>query len=243
VPISGRTRLVGLIGKPVSGSLSPRMQNAAFAALGLDWVYVTLPVEPEDVEAALRGLAALGFSGANVTIPHKVAVAELCDELAGGARRAQSVNTIVVDGRRRLVGSSTDAAVLANVRSERAIVLGAGGAARPFVAMLEDTGTRVRIFSRHGDWPPDPTGADLIVNATPIVDEVPVAATRGQTVIDLPYRPDGSPTALVEASRAAGARVLDGREVLVWQGAAAFERWTGVPAPVEVMRSALGLPA
>ena len=83
--IDGGTRLVGLIGDPVSGSLSPRMQNAAFAARGLDWAYVPLPVAAERLEEALRGLVALGFAGANVTAPHKEAAARLCDEAEGDA--------------------------------------------------------------------------------------------------------------------------------------------------------------
>jgi shikimate dehydrogenase len=237
--ISGSTRLVGLLGLPVSSSLSPRMQNAAFAARGLDWAYVALPVAEEDVPAAVRGLAALGFAGANVTIPHKVAVADLCDELDPSAARAGSVNTIVVDDG-RLLGFTTDAEVLSDAPGERAVVLGNGGAARAFAAALEERGTEVRVFSRSGFWPPEPAGADLIVNATPVVDDVLVTPTRAQTLVDLPYRADGQPTALVEAAHEAGARTIDGVEVLVRQGAASFERWTGVPAPVDVMRDALG---
>jgi shikimate dehydrogenase len=215
------------------------MQNAAFAARGLDWAYVPLPVADDDVPAAVRGLAALGFAGANVTIPHKIAVADLCDELDPSAARAGSVNTIVVDDG-RLLGFTTDAEVLSDAPGERAVVLGNGGAARAFAAALEERGTEVRVFSRSGFWPPEAAGADLIVNATPVVDDVLVTPTRAQTVVDLPYRVDGQPTALVEASREAGARTIDGVEVLVRQGAASFERWTGVPAPVDVMRDALG---
>src|SRR5205814_9942986 len=104
--ISGETRLVGLLGDPVSGSLSPLMHNAAFAARGLDWTYVPLAVPAERVEAALRGVVPLGFDGANVTTPHKLAVAKLLDA------DVPSVNTLVVrDG--RVDGSSTDAAILA----------------------------------------------------------------------------------------------------------------------------------
>ena len=94
-----------------------------------------------------------------------------------------------------------------------------------------------RVFARRGDWPPETAGADLVVNATSAKDEVVVQVARGQTLVDLPY--PGSATA--EAARAAGARVLDGLEVLVAQGAASFELWTGEPAPVEVMRRAVGL--
>jgi shikimate dehydrogenase len=97
----------------------------------------------------------------------------------------------------------------------------------------------VRQFSRRGDWPPDASGCDLIVNATPVRDELLVEPQAGQTVVELAYG-DGD-TALVAAARAAGCVVIDGREALVRQGAASFERWTGVAAPVEVMRRALGL--
>ncbi|MBM3679642.1 MAG: shikimate dehydrogenase, partial [Actinobacteria bacterium] len=94
--LSGTTTLVGIIGNPVSHSLSPRMQNAAFAAAGLDWAYVPLPVCGERVGEAVRGLVALGFAGANVTIPHKGAVIAHCDEVEGIAAEADSVNTLVV---------------------------------------------------------------------------------------------------------------------------------------------------
>jgi shikimate dehydrogenase len=107
--ISGATRLVGLIGDPVAGSLSPRMQNAAFAARALDWVYVPLPVSATRLEEAVGGLVALGFAGANVTVPHKLAAAALCDEAEG-----DSVNTLVVrEG--RVLGFNTDRENLAGV--------------------------------------------------------------------------------------------------------------------------------
>lgn len=236
--IGGGTRLVGLIGKPVAGSLSPRMQNAAFAARALDWAYVPLEVEPERLEAAVRGLVALGFAGANVTIPHKVGVAALCDDLDPAAERAGSVNTLVIrDG--RVLGATTDAEVLEGLEARRAVVVGDGGAAQAFVAALRERGAEVRAFARRAEWPPDVSGADLVVHATPVRDELLFAPRPGQTVIDLAYRPDGRPTELVRAAREGGAQVVDGLEVLVRQGAASFERWTGVPAPVEVMRAAL----
>src|SRR5215210_914262 len=94
--LTAETRLVGLIGDPVSHSLSPRMQNAAFAARGLDWAYVPLRVRADRLEEAIAGLVALGFAGANVTIPHKTAVVAFCEELDEVAERAGSVNTLVV---------------------------------------------------------------------------------------------------------------------------------------------------
>ena len=131
--LTGRTRLVGLVGNPVSHSLSPRMQNAAFAARGLDWTYVALPVEEGRLEAAVRGLAALGFAGANVTAPYKAAVASLCDRLDEPAARAGSVNTLVVaDG--AVEGATTDADVLEDVEARSAAIVGAGGAAAAFAA-------------------------------------------------------------------------------------------------------------
>jgi shikimate dehydrogenase len=241
--IGGASRLVGLIGKPVAGSLSPRMQNAAFAARGLDWGYVALEVEPEGVRDAVRALVALGFAGANVTMPHKGAVAELCDELDELSRAAGAVNTLVfADG--RISGFNTDGpAVVSAVRAKgaRALVLGRGGAARVVAAALETVGAEVRLASRtDADWPPDASGATLIVNATPVRDELLVKLTGAQQVVDLAYGAGEGPTALVAAARAAGCEtVVDGVEILVRQGAASFELWTGVPAPVEVMRAAV----
>lgn len=219
--IGGGTRLVALIGHPVAHSLSPRMQNAAFAALGLDWVYVALDVPPERLEAALRGLDGLGFAGANVTAPHKLAVARLVGS------DLPSVNTLV-GGR----GYSTDTAILEEVTDLRnAAILGDGGAAAAFRHALPDA----RVYSRRGEWPPDARGLDLVVNATPVRDELLVELGPGQTLVDLPYPRSATATAAAEA----GARVLDGLDVLVAQGAAAFELWTAVPAPLDVMRAAV----
>ena len=229
--IGGGTRLVGLIGDPVSGSLSPRMQNAAFAARGLDWAYVPLPVAAEQLEDAVRGLVALGFAGANVTAPHKEAVVRLCDETED-----EAVNTLVIrDG--RILGSNTDREIVAGLSATRVCLIGAGGAAKALLSALPG---EVRAFSRGGEWPPDASGCDLIVNATPVRDELLVQPRPEQAVVDLAYNANGSETALVAAARAAGCEiVIDGYEALVRQGAASFERWTGVPAPVDVMRAAV----
>ncbi|HEV8685806.1 MAG TPA: hypothetical protein VGQ84_00890 [Gaiellaceae bacterium] len=222
--IGASTTLVALLGHPVAHSLSPRMQNAGFAARALDWAYVALDVPPERLAEAVRGLEATGFAGANVTAPHKLAVARLVET------EAPSVNTLVFrDG--RAFGGTTDAAILAGLQAERPAILGDGGAAQAFVQALP----RARVFSRRGEWPPDVRDADLVVNATSARDEVLVELGPGQTLVDLPY-PDSATAA---AARAAGAHVLDGLEVLLAQGAASFELWTGIPAPVEVMRAAV----
>jgi len=223
--ITGGTRVVALLGHPVAHSLSPRMQNAAFAARGLDWVYVALDVLPERLEEAVRGLPALGLAGANVTAPHKLAAAALVHT------DAPSVNTLVVREDGSVEGWSTDAAVLAGLPAERPVILGDGGAARAFRHALP----HARVFARRGAWPPDVEDADLVVNATPVRDEPIVSLRSTQTLVDLPY-PE---SATARAARAAGATVLDGLDVLVAQGAAAFELWTGVPAPVDVMRAAV----
>ena len=232
---SGATRLVGLLGQPVAGSLSPRMQNAAFAARALDWAYVASEVAPEGLGDAVAGLGALGFVGANVTVPHKEAVVAFCDEADGDA-----VNTLVLrDG--RVLGFNTDKEIVAGIEATRVCLIGAGGAAK---ALLPALSGDVRVFSRSGEWPPDASGRDLIVNATPVRDELLVEPRPEQAVVDLAYSADGRPTALVVAAREAGCRlVVDGLEALVRQGGASFRLWTGVEPPVEAMRAALGLKA
>ena len=194
------------------------MQNAAFAAAGLDWEYVLRDVLPEDLEAAVREV-----EYANVTAPYKLDAARILDS------ELPSVNTIV-HGR----GFSTDAAILEQVTScHKPAVVGDGGAAAAFRHALPEA----RVFSRRGEWPPEVDESELVIHATPVRDELLFVLGEGQTLVDLPY----PRTATAEAAAAAGARVLDGLEVLVAQGAASFALWTGRPAPVAVMRTALGL--
>jgi shikimate dehydrogenase len=194
------------------------MQNAAFAAAGLEWEYVLRDVLPEELEAAVREV-----EYANVTAPYKLDAARMLGS------ELPSVNTTV-----RGQGFSTDAAILEQVGQIRApAIVGAGGAAAAFRHALPEA----RVFSRRGEWPPDVGDADLVIHATPVRDEVLLELREGQTLVDLPY----PRTATAEAAATAGARVLDGLEVLVAQGAASFELWTGRPAPVGVMRQAVGL--
>jgi shikimate dehydrogenase len=222
---------VALLGHPVAHSRSPQMQNAAFAAAGLDdWEYVALDVL--DVVDAVDDLRAQGFAGANVTIPHKQAVVAACDEAEGDA-----VNTLVFrDG--RVLGFNTDKDIVAGIAAERVCMIGAGGAARALVSGLPG---EIRWFSRRESWPPDANGCDLIVNATPVRDELLVVPMAGQTVVDLAYGTEE--TALVRAARDAGCAVVDGLEALVRQGAASFTIWTGRAAPVDEMRRAVRFPA
>jgi shikimate dehydrogenase len=194
------------------------MQNAAFAAAGLDWEYVLRDVQPEKLESVMREA-----EYANVTAPYKLDAARILDS------ELPSVNTIV-----RGRGFSTDAAILEQVTGcYKPAIVGDGGAAAAFRLALPGA----RVFARRGEWPPDVRDADLVIHATPVRDEVLFELRPGQTLVDLPY----PRTATAEAAAAAGARVLDGHEVLVAQGAASFRLWTGVAAPVDAMRRAVGL--
>ena len=155
--IDGKTQLIGLIGWPVSHSFSPAMHNAALAALGLNWIYVPLPVHPANIAGALRGLPALGFRGVNVTVPHKQAVMPFLHEISPAARAIGAVNTILVDQENgRLSGSNTDwrgfladlAALEVELDGRACLVLGAGGSARGIVYGLNQAQGRVVIMAR-----------------------------------------------------------------------------------------------
>lgn len=158
--IGGSTRLVGVLGWPIAHTLSPRMQNAAFAALGLDFVYVPLPVSPERLPDAVIGLAALGFAGANVTIPHKSGVLPFLAEMSPIVRALGAANTLVIRDGGSLYGDNTDAhGFMADLRAHgvvvgpetRALVLGAGGAARSVVYALAESGAAVTVANRTAD--------------------------------------------------------------------------------------------
>lgn len=280
-PIDGHTQLVGLIGWPVAHSLSPAMHNAAFAALGLNWRYVPLPVPPDALKAAVEGLAALGFRGANVTVPHKEAVLPLLHARSPGVEATGAANTLVVEEEEalHLRGHNTDGqgALDAlrrggfNPADRRAVVVGAGGAARAVVHSLLTAGVQeIVVLNRTAergcrllaDLAPEASethalelrppalveaarAADLLVNATPVgmwprtdasIWPTGVPLPAHLTVFDLVYVP--RETRLLAQARAAGAGPIGGLDMLVSQGARAFELWTGESAPVEVMRAA-----
>nr|HID13972.1 shikimate dehydrogenase [Anaerolineae bacterium] len=303
-PIDGHTQLVGLIGWPVEHSLSPAMHNAAFDALGLNWRYVPLPVPPGQVEAAVKGLAALGFRGSNVTVPHKQAVMPVVGSLGPNARALGAVNTLVIEQSENsavvISGRNTDAQGFVGALREggfdpegrSTVVVGAGGAARAVVfgllwsgigevvvlnrtlaraqALVSDLGLLLRPLPDTGrgasPFPRREGGrgvrlralplmpealiesaraADLLVNATTVgmwphvdgsvwPDTVPIPAHL--TVFDLVYNP--LETRLLRQARESGARAIGGLEMLVRQGALAFEIWTGETAPVKLMQAA-----
>lgn len=238
------------------------MQNAAFHSLGMDWTYELLDVPPGGLGDAVRSLRLRDVAGANVTIPYKQSVMEQLDAIDPEAMRARAVNTIVKSAE-RLEGSNTDVAgiraaldqVGLEPRGANAVILGAGGSARAAAVALE--GAHLWFATRHpGDvdvpgkviaWD-DPVlprltrSADLLLNATPVgrAEEMPLhprALPRSGAVIDLVYVRGGTP--LVRKARSLGLRTADGWAVLLAQGAAAFEKWTGRPAPVDAMRETL----
>ena len=239
------------------------MHRAAFAATGLtEWSYELVDVPPDKLQRAVDDLRDQRFAGANVTIPHKVAVMPLLDGLEGEAEAASAVNTIRREGR-RLLGSNTDVAgiraALAEVgldpRGCGAVILGAGGSARAAATALEGAdltfvarqparaaGLPGKVIAWADEaWRDAARGADLLLNATPVgrLGEMPLEAAQlpaAGAVIDLVYSTGGTP--LVQAARARGLRTADGWTVLIAQGAAAFELWTGRKAPVAVMREA-----
>ena len=277
--INANTRLCGVIGNPVSHTLSPAMQNAAMAQLGLDYAYLAFQVKATQLGAAMQGMKALGIRGLNVTIPHKVAVLPFLDELDPLAQNIGAVNTIV-NHNGKLKGYNTDAAGFLQSltatgfapQGKRVVLLGAGGAARAMCFALAQNGAVLTILNRksgleqasalaqslnrsfklevaaleldEANLKTALARADVLVNATslgmsPRVTETPVPARllkAGLTVFDVVYTP--LETQLLREARGQGCSVISGLEMLVRQGALAFELWTGQQAPLDIMRQA-----
>lgn len=258
--------LLGVAGWPVGHSRSPAMQNAALTALGLDWLYVPLPLPPERFHEAVPALPASGFRGINVTVPHKQAAFALATDRSDAAEAIGAANTLTFHSGGAIHAENTDAggfidALGESVRGRRALVLGAGGSARAVVWALGDAGAaEVAVYNRTTERARDlaatlgakhvvrPEAADLMVNCTtvgldPAISPQDAAEAVGvdgleppETFADLVYG-DG-PTALERWAGEGGSRTVGGLEVLVHQGARSLEGWTGKPAPLEVMRAA-----
>lgn len=275
--VSGGTRVLALLGQPVRHSASPSMQNAAFAAAGVDGVYVALDCGAEEMAGLLRGIARAG-GGGNVTLPHKERAAGLVDDASDAVRRTGACNTFWGDAEGRIHGDNTDVegfrramdAFLGwSFTGRRALLLGAGGAARAVLLALVESGAqevvllnrtaeraravarriggeRARVVTTLSDI--EEQNFDLVVNATRLgldpADPSPVDLARlgrVRAAMDLVYAPE--PTAFLRQAASLGIRGTDGQEMLVHQGAVAFERWWGREAPVAVMREALRAPA
>jgi shikimate dehydrogenase len=262
--ITGKTRLFLLLGRPVAHSLSPAMQNAAFRVLGLDAVYAAVDCAPEATAALARSVAAAG-GGGNATVPHKLDLAAALDLPSDRVRRLGSANAFWGnDG--KLVGENTDIdgvlealKTLSALDHKRWLVLGTGGSTRAVIGAAAQLGAQVAIRSREagrgaalqvwastlGVQGAEPGDCELVINATPLgltaADPLPIVPTevpKAVAALDLVYAKGETPW--VRACRARGLTAGDGREMLVAQGAAAFEKWfPKLRAPREVMRAAV----
>jgi shikimate dehydrogenase len=267
--ISGKTEIVGIFGYPIEHTLSPRMHNAAFRELGLNRIYVAYRVSPEDLPEAVRSIKALNMRGVNITIPHKERVIPLLDRVDKEAAFIGAVNTIVhsdgvltgynTDGR-GFISSLSEAGITPD--DKYICVIGAGGAARAISYYLSEKAGRVALYDidlqkarrlvsdlgsiRKNVYLLDDIGEigkpDMIINATPLGlkpdDPLPLkpdVITGNMVVCDLVYRK----TALLKEAEKRGASILDGSGMLLWQGVLAFELWTGIKPPHEIMRKLL----
>jgi shikimate dehydrogenase len=258
------TRTAAVFGWPIEHSKSPEMMNAAFAAAGIDATMIAVGVPPERFPAAVAELRAGPMLGASVTIPHKIQAHQLCDERGAAAIATGAVNCLSLDGA-RLVGHNTDAPGFVDAlreagfepRGTRVVIIGAGGSARAVSFGLSEAGAHFEVFSRSpptwtpprafADLGPSLARADLVVDCTPagidpaidaeLAATLPLASLSGPAwVVTLAYHRQ---TLVLERARELGHSTLDGRGMLVHQGARAFEIWTGRPAPIAVMRRAL----
>jgi shikimate dehydrogenase len=275
--ISGKTQVCGVIGDPIEHTMSPVMHNTAFSALGLDYVYVAFQVKSEELAGAIEGMRALNIRGLNVTIPHKVSIIPLLDNLDPLAEKIGAVNTIV-NKNGVLTGYNTDASGFLQAlrdkgfepKGKKVAILGAGGAARAISFILAEREANLVILNRleELDWAEELARkisrafgkevtalelteanlktaldkAELLANATsvgmsPNINLTPVPAgllRPGLVVFDIVYNPIR--TRLTREASRAGCETVMGLDMLVWQGALAFEMWTGRKAPVDLMK-------
>jgi shikimate dehydrogenase len=264
---SGETTLAAVIGSPVRHSLSPTIHNAAFATLGLDWLYVAFEVEPGDAAGAVAAMRTLGLGGMSVTMPHKVDVIDGLDRLDPAAERLGAVNCIAWDDH-ELVGHNTDGAGFVDgLVDDLGLsplghsfgVIGAGGAARAVIAALGQAGAdEVVVVNRSAERAAVAASlagevgrvaaaealgeVDVIVNATPVGmgdGKLPLdpAFLDRQAVVDLVYEPRETP--LLRAARDRGLEATNGVSMLVHLSAHSFRLWTGRDAPLAAMREAI----
>ena len=264
--INGATELYGIMGDPVTHSLSPSMHNAAFAALGLNKVYVPFPVT--GVKEAMDAFRVLGVRGVSVTIPHKQAVIPYLDSIAPIAEKIGAVNTLVIDND-HIQGLNTDwrganralQQLIGDLVGKSILILGAGGSAKALGFGFLEAGAQVAIASRtpasgkdlaeklQCQWHPlarvTRLSADVLVNATsvgmtPHQQHTPVSRTalaNFTAVMDIIYSP--KQTRLLREAAAEGCQTINGLAMLLMQGAAQFELWTGCQAPIEIMQQQL----
>lgn len=267
--IDARTKVVALLGYPVEHSFSPRMHNAAFKSLGLNYRYVAFSVRPENLENAIAGVRALGLAGVNVTVPHKENVIQYLDEINSEASFIGAVNTVVNSGG-ILKGYNTDGRGFmksleeegVDPRGKKVLIVGTGGAARAVGFFLSELTSELLLYdvaSEKAGLLADALSkrgkvralgsldgalgeADIIINATPLGlkedDPLPFdlsAIGPNRAIGDLIYRE----TPLLKEAASKGCKTFNGLGMLIWQGALAFELWTGEAPPYEIMRKAI----
>ena len=261
----GTPAIFAVFGNPVVHSLSPVMHNAAFAATGCNAIYAAIRVK--DIRPAMAGMRALGLKGASVTLPHKESVLACLDFIDPVARRIKAVNTIVNDDG-SLRGFNTDCHGVIQALSEKILlkdrrvgILGAGGAARAVAFGVISQGATATIFNRSREkgeslaadfgagFKPlsefDADACDILINTTPVgmfpqQQDTPLIGEKlrpGLVVMDIVYTP--LKTRLLREAEAAGCATIDGLSMFVHQGVRQFELWTGLAAPVEIMRMAV----
>lgn len=267
--VSGKTKIIGIFGYPIEHTLSPLMHNAAFKTLGLDMCYVAFRVLPEELREGVRAIKSLNLSGVNITVPHKEKVIPLLDKVNEEASFIGAVNTIVnsdgiltgynTDGR-GFISALSEKKI--SIENKDILILGAGGASRAISYYLSEKASRLSLFDIDkskaerliGDLNKIRNNAffldnikdigrpDIIINATPLglksEDALPLSPdsiASEMVVCDLVYKN----TSFLQEAEKKGARTIDGSGMLLWQGILAFELWTGVKPPVDVMRKAL----
>lgn len=267
--VSGKTKTVGIFGYPIEHTLSPLMHNTAFKALGLDLCYIAFAVAPKHLPEAVNAIRVLDLLGVNITVPHKENVIPLLDKIDKEASFINAVNTIVnkqgkltgynTDGR-GFMKSLSEKGIPATGRD--IFIVGAGGASRAISYYLSEKASK--LFLHDIDQPKakklvndlskirenvflikninDIDKPHVIINATPLglkpTDLLPLSPdfiTSDMIVCDLIYRN----TKFLQEAKKKGAKTIDGSGMLLWQGVLAFEMWTGVKAPVDIMRKAL----
>ena len=264
------TRIAAVIGDPVSHSLSPRLHNAAFAALELDWMYVACHVPEGHGADAVEDMRTLGFKGLSVTMPHKAAVASAVDGLSATAAKLGVVNCVRVEDE-QLIGENTDGIGLLNsiraqmaidVEDLRVVIVGAGGAARSVALTMVENGSTVGIYNRTNSSAVQVVeivggtssvvqqnairDAELIINATPLG-----MAANDPMPFDVDLLRDGqsvvdliykpTKTTLLKEAEARGLQTLNGLGMLLYQAGEQFRLWTGQQPPINAMAESVGM--
>ncbi len=267
--VNGKTKLIGIFGNPIAHTLSPLMHNAAFSKLGMDNCYIPFRVLPENLPQAVQSIRSLNLLGVNVTVPHKENVIPLLNKIDTEASFIGAVNTVTnIDGTltgyntdgRGFISSLTEQEI--SIDGKNIVIIGTGGACRAISYYLSEKASKLSLYDidkqkseklihdlkelRENVFPlnsiKDAGEADILINATPLGmkadDPSPVdpgLINPDMVVCDLVYKK----TRLLQEAEKKGAKTINGSGMLLWQGVLAFELWTGVKPPVDLMREIL----